>query len=158
MEQSKKNTGFTLIELVIVIAVLSIIFAVVIVITWPAKSIDLNAISYQIISDIRYTQALSMAYNQRFRVNFATNSYSIADHNGTLIKHPAANSTIISLGSGINFSKPPTPNCMAFNGQGIPCNCNSGAQLNNEIIKLATANAMRDITVTAITGYVSVGP
>ncbi len=152
-----KNRGFNLIELVMVIAVLGII-AIIATVKLPANSIQLGATADQVSGDIRYTQALSMTLNERYRINFANNSYSIADANNNLIKHPAANATTISLATGTSFSKPPTPNCIAFNGIGEPCDCNSGNPLTTETIQLVSGSTTNNITVTQTTGYVSISP
>ncbi len=155
MEYGTKNSGFTLVELVIVL-VLLVIVLVVTVVKWPSKSIELEALAYQVASDVRYTQTLSMSHNERYRINFASNNYNIADNNNVAVKHPAAKSTLILLGNGITFNNPPTPNCIAFNGKGAPCDCSSGALLSNEIVQLAAGSATRNIIVTETTGYVSV--
>jgi prepilin-type N-terminal cleavage/methylation domain-containing protein len=155
MEYGTKNNGFTLVELVIVL-VLLVIILVVTAVKWPSKSIELEALAYQIASDVRYTQALSMSHNERYRINFASNNYNIADSNGTAVKHPAAKSMLISLHNGIIFNHPPTPSCIAFNGKGVPCDCNDGSLLNNEIVQLAAGSATRNIIITETTGYVSI--
>jgi prepilin-type N-terminal cleavage/methylation domain-containing protein len=156
MEYGIKNSGFTLVELVIVL-VLLVIIAVVTVIKWPSKSIELEVLAYQVAGDIRYTQTLSMSHNERYRINFTYNNYSIADSNGVAVKHPAAKSTLILLGNGIIFNSPPTPNCIAFDGKGAPCDCSSGSMLSNEIVQLAAGSATKNIIITEITGYVSTG-
>lgn len=155
MEHGTKNNGFTLVELVIVL-VLLVIILVVTVIKWPSRSIELDALAYQVASDIRYTQTLSMSHNERYRINFASNNYSIADNNNVVVKHPAAKSTLILLGNGITFNNPPTPNCIAFDGKGAPCDCNDGSLLSNEIVQLVAGSATKNIIVTETTGYVSV--
>jgi prepilin-type N-terminal cleavage/methylation domain-containing protein len=157
MEYMAKNIGFTLIELVIVLVIIGII-TIIATVKLPSNVIQLGASADQVAGDIRYTQALAMTLNQRYRINFASNSYSIEDANSNLIKHPVANSTTISLTSGTSFNQPPTPNCIAFNGIGAPCDCSTDNPLATETIQLVSGNNSSNITVTEITGYVSVSP
>lgn len=155
MENGINDKGFTLVELVIVL-VLLVIILVVTVVKWPSKSIELDALANQVASNVRYTQALSMSHNERYRIYFASDNYSIADNNGIAIKHPAAQSALISLHNGIVFNHPPTPSCIAFNGKGAPCDCNDGSLLNNEIVQLAAGSATKNVLITETTGYVSI--
>ncbi|KPJ67228.1 MAG: hypothetical protein AMJ43_04980 [Coxiella sp. DG_40] len=156
MEEGIKNNGFTMVELVIVL-VLLVIILVVTVVKWPSRSVELDALAYQIASDIRYTQTLSMSHNERYRINFANNNYSIADNNGIAVKHPTTQSTLVLLRNGITFNSPPTPDCIAFDGKGVPRDCSSGVPLGNKIVQLVAGTAIRNIIITEITGYVSAG-
>jgi prepilin-type N-terminal cleavage/methylation domain-containing protein len=148
--------GFTLIELVIVMVILIIIAAGVTAIRWPSAGIELNIQAHQIASDIRYTQSLSMSMNKRYRIYFYTNDYSIKDNNDVSIRHPATHTTNnIALGTGISFTKPPTPNCIAFDGRGTPCDCTTGNVLGDSIVSLAAGAETDNITILQTTGYVA---
>jgi len=152
----QNKQGFTVIELVIVIVIL-IIIAGVVVIRWPSSAIELNIKAQQVASDIRYTQSLSMSMNKRYRIYFYTNDYSLKDNNDASIKHPATHTPDdIPLGSGITFDKPPTPDCIAFDGRGTPCDCTTGNALGNSTVSLVVGAETDNITVSQTTGHVEV--
>jgi prepilin-type N-terminal cleavage/methylation domain-containing protein len=149
--------GFTLIELVIAIIILVIIAGAVMLIKWPSSRVELDIKAEQVASDIRYTQSLSMAMNKRYRIYFYTNDYSIKDHNDVSTIHPATHTeNNIPLGSGITFTKPPTPNCIAFDGKGAPRDCNTGNLLGDSTVSLADNTKTATITILQTTGYVAV--
>jgi prepilin-type N-terminal cleavage/methylation domain-containing protein len=157
MEVTKNNRGFTLVELIIVIVILAIVGIFVGI---RSPSIDLPNQTLQVINDIRYAQSLAISSNLRHRFYFASNTYSIASYDQstnheTSIYFPQTKSTSVALNSNILFSKPPTPNCVAFNGRGQPCNCVNGMLFTNETtIRLITRLTSKDIIITPSTGFI----
>ncbi len=121
----KKQIGATLLELGIIIIVIGIIASVV-SISWPGESVALNAQSERLVSDIRYTQFLAMTLNTRYRLNFASTSYSFSDLSGTAIIHPAYGSSSVSLLSNTTLSAPGYTNgYVVFDRDGVPYMDNS---------------------------------
>lgn len=156
-----RNHGFTLIELIIIIMIVAII-GVFIVIRMPNQgAMDLPHQASQVTNNIRYAQASAMSANMRYRFYFDANNYSVAMFNQTtgsetFISFPMVNSTTVDLVAGSSFSKPPTPNCFAFNGKGQPCDCISGALITTDItVRLTMSGLTRDIIITAYTGYIN---
>jgi len=155
-ETIKNNRGFTLVELVIVIIVMAIISCIIALRT---SSVDLSNQIFQVINDIRYAQSLACSSNLRHRFYFDSNAYRIASYDQstgseTFIYFPYADANFVPLASGISFSKPPTPNCIAFNGRGQPCDCNSGTTFTNDVtFRLSAGTTTKDAVVTAFTGY-----
>lgn len=111
-----QKAGFTIIELVIIIAIMAILAAVAIA-KWPGKAINLSAQAHALVSDIRYTQNLSMTKGTRYKlVKISSSSYQISNLPGTIVV------TTVTLGSGISlgsFTNLPN-NLLAFNGKGEP--------------------------------------
>ncbi len=115
---ARSTGGFTVIELTIVLIIAGILAATVIV-KWPGKSINIYAQADQIVQDIRYAQSLAMAKattGQRYRITFATSSYTIANNSGTTLKSA-------SLDSGLSFtSNGFAGGYLAFDSLGRPYN------------------------------------
>ena len=155
-ETIKTNHGFTLIELVIVMIIMAIV-AAFIAIRMP--DVDLGNQSSQIINDIRYAQSLAVSANLRHRFYFGVNTYSVASYDQTsgietFIYFSQAGATSVTLGSGISFVKAPTPDCIAFNGRGQPCDCVSGAvSTSDTIVRIGAGLTTKDAVITASTGY-----
>ena len=155
-ETIKNNYGFTLIELVIVMIIMAII-AAFIAIRMP--EVDLGNQASQIVNNIRYAQSLAISANLRHRFYFSSTSYSLASYDQTsgvetFIYFPQAGSTSVTLGSGISFVKPPTPNCIAFNGRGQPCDCASGAvAAGDTVVRIGSGATTKNVIITASTGY-----
>lgn len=161
MDKITRNHGFTLVELIIIIMLVAIV-GVFVVIRMPNQgAMDLPNQASQVTNNIRYTQASAMSANMRYRFYFGANNYSVAIFNQTtgsetFIIFPIANSTTVALVAGASFSKPPTPDCFAFNGKGQPCDCVSGALITTDItVSLTMSGLTRDIIITAYTGYIS---
>jgi prepilin-type N-terminal cleavage/methylation domain-containing protein len=78
-----QQQGFTLIELVIVIAVVSII-GIISVMSWTGSAIDLGGQAKQLANDISYTQSLAMSKGTRYYLIITgTNTYQIRNASGT---------------------------------------------------------------------------
>jgi prepilin-type N-terminal cleavage/methylation domain-containing protein len=152
----KTSRGFTLLELVIVMIIMAIIG---IFIAFRTPSIDLSDQTIQVINNIHYAQSLAIAANFRHRFYFGSNTYTIASYDQstgveTLIYFPQAGTNSVTLASGIFFSKPPTPNCLAFNGRGQPCDCVSGKIFTSDTtIRLSSRITTKDAVIAASTGY-----
>lgn len=157
----KKNhfaqRGFTLIELVAIIILLVIIVAFA-VSRWPGATIDLNAQTQQLMSDIRYTQSLAMTHGKRYRINFVTlsSSYNITDTSGTAIPNPGTGANSVTLGSGMSFggfTNLPN-NLLAFDEAGTPYSDATAttALAANASIPLTNGANTQTIQVTVGTG------
>ncbi|MBI4357077.1 MAG: prepilin-type N-terminal cleavage/methylation domain-containing protein [Gammaproteobacteria bacterium] len=155
------TTAFTLIELVIVIAIISIL-AIILKPQYPADTIELRAQAEEIVSSIRYAQALSMTRGERFRINFTSTSYSFTDLAGTTsLAHPATNATTTNMVGAITLAlNAAIPNnYLAFDGRGIPYTTNvlPGTTLSSAgIITLTSGSETQTVQVTPETGRVMI--
>lgn len=154
-EGKMKELGFTLIELILVIAVISVLLASY-TSFFAVKSgagIRIHYTANQIATDLRLAQSLAMSVNQRYQVSFAASSYSVTDVNN----NPAwLNSGAINLPSGISVTSS-TPASIIFNGRGIPY-VNSNTPLSNtfSVILQTTSSDQRTVNVSPDTGNVGV--
>lgn len=121
MKLTKKQHAFTMIELIIIIAILAV-FGVVIMTAWPSDQTTLRGQAKLLASDIRYIQHLSMTQNTRYRIDFSSTQYAMTTADGlTPVTHPGSDSNIISFSAGITLTTLGLPaNYLVFDGRGIP--------------------------------------
>ena len=151
--------GFTLIELIITLIIMSLL-AVSAYIAWPT-AINLPAEAFHIVSDIRYTETLSMTKNQRYRfVKISTTTYQILNSSGTPVTFPSG-STTMTLNSGITFgtfTNLPN-NLIAFDGKGTPyidTGSPGTALATTATIPLTASGQTKTISISPETGRLSI--
>ncbi|MBC8218789.1 MAG: prepilin-type N-terminal cleavage/methylation domain-containing protein [Planctomycetes bacterium] len=83
-------SGFTVIEILIVVVILAIAAMTAIPMISSAGSIQVRSAGNMIAADLEYAKSLAITKGQRFSVVFDTSaeSYSIEDQDGTTIAHP----------------------------------------------------------------------
>lgn len=156
----KPLAGFTLLEFIITLIILSILM-VGVYIAWPGLTVSLDAQAYQLASDIRYTQALSMSKGERYRfVKLSSTTYQITNSAGTAIILPRGVTTI-TLNSGITFGTLTNlpNNLIAFDGKGIPYTDTGSpgtALSSTATLPLTASGETKTVSVTPETGRVSV--
>ncbi len=117
----KKIVGFSIIELVVVIAIIAIL-SVNVLITYQPAPINLAAQANQLADDIRYTQSLAMTKGVRYRIVFTTpNKYQILNASGTATILALGNTTL-TMGTGVTIgSMTNLPSSLInFDGMGNP--------------------------------------
>lgn len=151
--------GFSLIELVAVLVLVTIVSAVAFI-AWPKDDFDLSAQAESLASDIRYTQALSVAKNVRHRLDL-TNSvqYRILDNTGTAVLIPSVNMTVASFKTGLTHDA--LINYLVFDGHGTPysssTNNGSGSALTTDLVITITSTlGTKQVVVVSETGGVYV--
>lgn len=161
MEISEKNRGFTLMETIVVLIILSII-GIFIMVFWPGKSIELRAEAEKLAHDIRYVQSLCIARNARYRLVFNSfpAGYLLTDASGNAIFHPAnPQSALIQFSSGISYGTiTPSSSYLTFTGRGVPYIFTGTLQKLTSVLQvtLADGSVNRLVQVTPDTGYVTV--
>src|SRR3990167_4173863 len=152
---NKKQNGFTLIELVLFIILISIIAALAVprFITSP----NLDAQTQQLLGDLRYTQMLAITHGQRFRMNFTLPSgYGITNLAGTAVPNPSTGTNTVTVTTGVTISGLTNlpNNLIAFDEKGIPYTDSAAttALAANATITLSRNGLMRSILVTQGTG------
>jgi len=148
-----QNIGFTLLEMVIVIALMAILAAIAIA-RWPGVNLNLNAQAQQLANDIRYTQSLAMTRGQRYRLNLLTaTTYSITDLSGNAVGNNVTGNNTVTYGTGITkgtTSNLPN-NLIAFDGQGIP-------YIDATAATALTATASISLTAGSVTRTLQISP
>jgi MSHA pilin protein MshC len=148
--------GFTLIELVMVIVLLGILAAFVAPNLGNITSTKAGAFSDKLRADIRYAQNLAMTQNQRVRVTFAANSYSITIAGNPIADPATGRNYPVTLGvgdyAGISLANTFGGSYVEFDSLGVPYD-GGGVLLVNRSVTVAPVG--QAITVTVQTGAVN---
>ena len=169
----KSISGFTLIELVMVIILVSIIGVYSVFnlnactsSVFYAAIVGVGAQAYQLQSDLRYAQALSMTTGTRYYLVFTTgsgSSYQIIKEGGSAITLPNGGTTYTlttraNIASATNLPN----NLVAFDGRGIPYTTSSspGTALTSAAVITvqfgADSSSPITVTVAPYTGRISI--
>lgn len=155
-----KNHGFTLMELVFVIAIIAII-GVVAMLSWISSDVNAGGQAKQLAQDIAYTQSLAMSKGARYYLIITgSTTYQIRNASGTPVTLAFGNTTM-TLNNGITFGSPTNlPNSLiCFDGKGAPYTDTSSpgtALATSATIPLVTSSSTRTVSIAPITGSVSV--
>jgi len=160
------ESGFTLIELVIVMVILSISALVVIPMIGSASSSQLSSASDILASDLEYARSMAISRGYTYSVVFdtANNSYEIRDATNTVIRHPVKKGFdyVVNFGPGemfdtvtISSADFDSTNVIKFDSLGSPYN-GSNSALNSGAVVLQAANASMTVSVEPVTGYISI--
>lgn len=156
-----KQRGFTITELVLVIVLVGLMGAYFIGNKMPSRALPLEAQAQQLAGDIRFTQALSMFQNVRYRANLsASGSYQILDSSGSAITLQSLGSTTATLAHGVSLSA--STNYLVFDGQGTPYTSSTAGgagtkATSDQTITLTTGSQSIVVGITRETGDVTVG-
>jgi len=161
----KRNTAFTLIELIIVFAIVAILAAIVVA-KAPGTKPNLNSVAQQLASDIRYTQSLAMSRAQSYQLILSSTSYQIQTSTGTVVPNETTGQTNFPMPTqpsyyAVTISLPPTNlpnNIISFNSSGTPYvdSAATVALSNAAVITLTSGTNTSTVTIQPQTGRVSV--
>ena len=129
------SRGFTLVELIMVIVLISVIAVSVIPKFWDTSAFSLEGGAAMVAADIRYTQELAMSTHSPKTITFATNDtyYTV---NSQTMNLPSR----VSISSGATFT---------FNSLGEPT-AGGGSS-----VQITAGGSTKTITVESYTGRVS---
>jgi MSHA pilin protein MshC len=134
----KPSTGFTLIELVMVIVILSILSVVVMPKFWDNSIFQARGFADQVLATLRYAQKSAIAQHQNVCVSLTSTTISLKIDNSacsTNLNLPATQSNILTAPSGITLTT--TAASLTFNA-------------------LGQASTAADITISNVTAHIFV--
>ncbi|GAB4109340.1 MAG: hypothetical protein Kow00105_18040 [Phycisphaeraceae bacterium] len=161
--RSPRRTGYTLVEVLIVVVILGLAAAVVVPHMLSAGTLGIQAAARIIVADILYAQNDAIAQQRTRRVVFDPNSesYSLQDENGAILtarwKGGAANNYIVDFTTDNRFQGVEivsadfggaTPTVLEFDALGAP--------LNGGTVEIEFQGLRYRVTVAAFTGRVTV--
>jgi prepilin-type N-terminal cleavage/methylation domain-containing protein len=159
---TRNQRGFTLIEIVVVLVLISIIAATVFTRSITTDQINFGAQTEKIKSHIRYAQSMAMKRNQAWGIRCIGNAYWLFGPGAspliaiTPIQMPGQNAAVISLSDqGLDI---PSSFILYFDGHGRPYQLATGplvADLPITIEDLPDRSLSRNIFITAETGLIT---
>jgi prepilin-type N-terminal cleavage/methylation domain-containing protein len=152
------NSGFTLIELMVVIVILSIAAFIAIPMMSSAGEIQVSSAADMIAADLEYAKSMAVSRQKSYKVIFdtANESYRIEDANG-IISHPVNVGKIYEVNfktdervsqvdlASVNFA---SESRVEFNYLGAP--------VNGGYVTVVAGGKTVTVSVEAGTGYISV--
>ena len=152
-----RGGGFTVLELVLVILVVGVLAVFAAPRLFTVESITLPAATARLAASIRYTQGLAMSRGQRYRINFAANTYQITDMGGAPIVQPLTASTAaVSLAPATlsGFNPPLTGGYLAFDTKGTPYVDPATELAGTVTIVLTAGSEVGSVAIAPETGHV----
>ena len=158
--------GFTLVELLIVIAIIAIAALTAIPMMSSATSVQIRSAANMLTADLEYAKSMSISRGQYFSVVFDkdTESYWIEDQSGNVIPHPVKKGFdyVIDFQNDGRLNKVDIVDVdfdatseVKFDYLGSPYNGNS-TPLNSGVISLQAGGTTTTVTVEPVTGFVSI--
>jgi len=161
MNAFRHNSGFTLIELVMVIVLAGVLAAIAIPKFFDPGVFNNNGFRDQVIASLRYAQKAAIAQHGFVCVAFTSNAVSLTTGAsaacGTLLANPSGNGGYLVQSGQSSFS--PVPGNFSFDWMGIPRSPGMGT--NSDTVGVLTAaqtvsikGAAAVITIEQETGFV----
>lgn len=158
--------GFTMIELLIVMAILAIAAALAVPMVSSAGSMQLRSAATMVAADLEYAKSMSISRGQRYAVVFdgMNETYRVTDESGTTIGHPVKKGFpyIVDFRADSRLSQVDIVDAVfdgaatvSFNYLGSPLN-GAGTDLNSGVVTLQAGGVTRSVSVEPVTGYISV--
>ena len=160
------NNGFTFIELMIVVVIITIAALTAIPMMSSAASVQIRSAVNMLAADLEYAKSMAISRGQNFSVVFdeSAESYRIEDQSGTVIQHPVKK----GFPYEINFASDGRLNKVdivdadfdstsevKFDYLGSPYN-GGGTPLNSGVINLQAGGTTATVRVEAVTGFISI--
>lgn len=157
------RSGFTLIEVLVVVTIIGIAGAIVVPQMMRAGSLQIQAAARMVIADLLYAQNEAIAQQAPRRVTFdpASNSYRLTDAAGTVLavswKNDAAGNYVVDLAHDGRFSGV-TISAASFGGSGTIEFDALGAPSAGGNVDLTSGSIRFRVSVAPFTGRITVAP
>jgi prepilin-type N-terminal cleavage/methylation domain-containing protein len=162
----RMGPAFTLIELMVVIAILAIAAAVVVPMASSASVMQLRSAVNMVAADLEYAKSMAISRGQMYSVVFdkTAERYQVEDQSGSVVPHPVKKGFpyVVNFRSDnrlgqvdifdANFDG---GNQVKFDYLGSPFNA-TGSGLNSGVVTLKVGGASRTVRVEPVTGFITV--
>ncbi len=142
-----KITGFTLVELIVVILIIGILSVSVAPRFFGVASYENRKVTDELLSALRYSQQMAMNRGGEIQLVLTSNNFTVQLSDGTPLRSPDG---LIPYTKNFPNNINPTPDTVRFNALGQPVTA-AGTPL--AVDTTLTINATNTITIIANTGY-----
>ncbi len=160
------GSGFTVVELLIVVVIIAIAALTAIPMMTSADSFQIRSAANMVAADLEYAKTIAISRGQRFSVVFdkTTESYRIEDESGAVIAHPVKKGFdyIIDFQNDSRLNKVDiedvnfdTTSEVKFDYLGSPYN-GADNPLNSGVISLRAAQITVTVNIEPVTGFISI--
>jgi type II secretion system protein H len=166
MSPLRKQTGFTLIEILIVVVIIAIAAMVVVPLASSAASMQIRSAANMIAADLEYAKSMAISRGQNFSVVFdkTEESYRIKNQDGEVIAHPVKKGFdyVVDFRNESRLDKVDIVDVdfdatseVKFDYLGSPYN-GGNSPLNSGVISLQAGGSTVTVNVEPVTGFISV--
>ena len=152
-------TGFTVVELLIVVVILSIVALTAVPMMSSAASMQIRSATNMIAADVEYARSMAISRGQNYRVVFDKNAdnYRIVDQSGTVIQHPVKKgfTYIVDFRNESRLSRVDITNAN-FNGTQTVEFDPLGSPLYGGSVNLQAGAVTATVSVEPVTGFISI--
>ncbi len=156
----RKASGFTLIEIIIVVVILSIAAMAAIPLMSSASDVQIRSAANLIAADLEYAKSMAISRGQNYSVVFneGENSYQIEDQSDTVIPHPVKKGFDYAMNftNDSRLGKVDITNINFGGASTVEFDCLGSPDEGGSII-LNANGITATITVEPVTGYISIG-
>lgn len=159
--------GFTLVELLIVIAIIAIAAFTAIPMMSSAASVQIRSAANMLTADLEYAKSMAISRAQNYSVVFdvSADSYWIEKQDGSKLLHPVKKGFLYEINFqtdsrlnkvdivDVDFD---TTSEVKFDYLGSPLNGSGGPLLDSGVIRLQAGGTTTTVTVEPVTGFVSI--
>ncbi|MBN2129658.1 MAG: prepilin-type N-terminal cleavage/methylation domain-containing protein [Sedimentisphaerales bacterium] len=168
-QNARKQIGFTLIELMIVMVILGVAAAIAVPMISSAGGMQIRAASNMLAADLEYAKSAAISRGEYYSVVFdkTAETYEIQDETGTVVPHPVRK----QFDYRVDFQNEGRLNrvdlvdadfdgfsAVTFDYLGSPLAGTPGtlAALNSGVITLEAGGITKTVSVEPVTGYITI--
>ena len=158
--------GFTLVEIIIVVVILSIVSLLAIPMVTSASSYQLKSAATSLAADLEHVKSMAVSRQQSYKVIFdsSSDSYEVRDSVDNVVSHSTKSGGSFSVtydsNSGmdavdITSADFDSEEVLVFNYLGAPYN-NGGTAMVSGSVTLESDGATMTVSVEPVTGYITI--
>ena len=165
-----ESSGFTLVEILIVVMIMAIAAMIAIPMMSSAGSVQVQSAANMVAADLEYAKGMAIGRQQNYSVVFdtANESYEVRDSGGSVVSHPVkvGFNYVIDFDSDSSFNDvdisdadfdPDSSNTITFDYLGCPYSgTGTSTSLTAGEVVLQGGGVTRTITVEPTTGFISI--
>lgn len=153
------NGGFTIVEIVIVVVIISIAALIAVPMMSSAASLQIRSAANMVAADLEYARSMAISRGQNYSVVFdqAAESYKIVDQLGNTIQHPVKKGFdyVIDFKNDSRLNRVDITSAVFDTDQTVVFDCLGSPDTGGSVV-LQAGGETKTITVEPVTGFISI--